>query len=56
MKHKLKHVPRAKDGIFWKGEMRFGKKGKLSSKYIGPFKIVEVIGVQVFKLELPQGL
>ena len=56
MKHKLKHVPRAKDGIFWKRVMRFRKKGKLSPKYIGPFKIVEAIGIQAFKLELPQEL
>ncbi|KAL4582129.1 hypothetical protein LXL04_006670 [Taraxacum kok-saghyz] len=40
----------------WKGVMRFGKKGKLSPKYIGPFKILEVIGTQAFKLELPQEL
>jgi hypothetical protein len=40
----------------WKGVMRFGKKGKLSPKYIGPFKILKVIGTQAFKLELPQEL
>ena len=27
-----------------KGVMRFGKKGKLSPKYIGPFEILEKIG------------
>ncbi|GJV04319.1 hypothetical protein Tco_1337888 [Tanacetum coccineum] len=28
----------------WKGVIRFGKRGKLSPQYIGPFKIVERIG------------
>ncbi|KAI3753952.1 hypothetical protein L2E82_26017 [Cichorium intybus] len=40
----------------WKGVVRFGKRGKLSPRYIGPFKILKKIGVQAFKLELPQEL
>ncbi|KAI3788521.1 hypothetical protein L2E82_01290 [Cichorium intybus] len=40
----------------WKGVIRFGKKGKLSPRYIGPFKILKRIGLQAFKLELPQEL
>ncbi|KAI3724050.1 hypothetical protein L2E82_35815 [Cichorium intybus] len=40
----------------WKGVIRFGKKGKLSPIYIGPFKILKRIGLQAFKLELPQEL
>ena len=28
----------------FKGVMRFGKKGKLSPRYIGPFEILERIG------------
>ena len=39
-----------------KGVMRFGKKGKLSPRYIGPFEIVERIGEVVYQLALPPGL
>ena len=28
----------------WKGVVRFGKRGKLNPRYIGPFDIVERIG------------
>ncbi|XP_023758993.1 uncharacterized protein LOC111907457 [Lactuca sativa] len=40
----------------WKGVMRFGKKGKLNPRYIGPFKMLKVVGTQAFKLEFPQEL
>ncbi|KAI3724605.1 hypothetical protein L2E82_36388 [Cichorium intybus] len=36
----------------WKGVVRFGKRGKLSPRYIGPFKILKRVGLQAFKLEL----
>ena len=39
-----------------KGVMRFGKKGKLSPRYIGPFEIVERIGEVAYQLALPPSL
>nr|GEU33528.1 putative reverse transcriptase domain-containing protein [Tanacetum cinerariifolium] len=40
----------------WKGVIRFGKRGKLSPWYVGPFKIIERIGPVAYKLELPKKL
>ena len=36
--------------------MRFCKKGKLSSRYIGPYKISKRVGNVAYVLELPQEL
>ncbi|GJV39960.1 hypothetical protein Tco_1418400 [Tanacetum coccineum] len=40
----------------WKGAMRFGKRGKLSLRYIGPFKILARVGHVAYTLELPEEL
>ena len=37
----------------WRGIMRFGNKGKLSPRYIGPYEITEKIGPLAYRLALP---
>ncbi|KAI3808936.1 hypothetical protein L1987_24899 [Smallanthus sonchifolius] len=38
----------------WKGIVRFEKKGKLSPRFVGPFKIIKQIGLVAYQLELPE--
>ncbi|GKB16148.1 putative reverse transcriptase domain-containing protein [Tanacetum coccineum] len=40
----------------WKGVVRFGKRGKLNPRYVGPFKVLEKVGAIAYKLEHPQEL
>jgi hypothetical protein len=39
-----------------KGIFRFGKKGKLSPRFIVPFEILEKVGVVAYRLALPPNL
>ncbi|GJR96735.1 putative reverse transcriptase domain-containing protein [Tanacetum coccineum] len=40
----------------WKGVIRFGKRGKVNPRYIGPFKILAKVGTVAYRLELPEKL
>nr|GFA49533.1 hypothetical protein [Tanacetum cinerariifolium] len=40
----------------WKGVVRFGKRGKLNPRYVGPFKVVARVGSIAYKLNLPEEL
>ncbi|XP_074305777.1 uncharacterized protein LOC141640998 [Silene latifolia] len=39
-----------------KGVMRFGKRGKLNQKFIGPYEILDTVGEVAYRLALPPTL
>ena len=40
----------------WKNMLRFGLKGKLTPRFIGPFKILQRVGPVAYKVDLPPQL
>ncbi|KAD2392829.1 hypothetical protein E3N88_39806 [Mikania micrantha] len=40
----------------WKGVVRFGAKGKLAPRYVGPFELTQRIGPMAYRLKLPDEL
>ena len=39
-----------------RGVVRFGKRGKLSPRFIGPFEILERVGTVAYQLALPPSM
>ncbi|KAM2048412.1 hypothetical protein ACFX1T_006948 [Malus domestica] len=60
-RHAIDRVYKVGDWVFlklspWRGVVQFGKKGKLSPRYIGPYQITERVDEVAYRLELPPEL
>jgi hypothetical protein len=60
-KHRREYEFQVGDKVFlkvspWKGVLRFGQKGKLAPRYIGPYEVLKRIGPVSYQLALPPAL
>ncbi|GJR23601.1 putative reverse transcriptase domain-containing protein [Tanacetum coccineum] len=46
----------ARDLSPWKGVVRFGKKGKLTPRFVGPFEIIKKVGLVAYRLDFLEEL